>query len=109
MSGRCYDRESVPFKALDTLIDALAAHLRSLPAATAALLLPDDIGLLAEVFSVLRRCEVVEQAPGARLDALDQQQVRQRAFAALRLLMDRIGQRTPLIWFIDDHLNEFKS
>ncbi len=102
MSGRCYDRESVPFKALDTLIDALTSHLRSLPAASAALLLPDDIGLLAEVFPVLRRCEVVAQAPRGRLDALDQQQVRQRAFAALRLLLDRIGQRTPLVWFIDD-------
>jgi eukaryotic-like serine/threonine-protein kinase len=102
MSGRCYDRESVPFKALDTLIDALASHLRNLPAATAALLLPDDIGLLAEVFPVLRRCDVVEQAPRARIDALNQQQVRQRAFAALRLLLDRISLRTPLVWFIDD-------
>ena len=102
MSGRCYDRESVPFKALDTLIDALTSHLKSLPAATAALFLPDDIGLLAEVFPVLRRCEVVSQAPRRRLDALDQQQVRQRAFAALRLLLDRIGQRTPLVWFVDD-------
>ncbi|MBL8818571.1 MAG: protein kinase [Planctomyces sp.] len=102
MSGRCYDRESVPFKALDTIIDALTGHLRTLPDAAAALLLPDDIGLLAEVFPVLRRCDIVAQAPRGRLDALDQQQVRQRAFAALRLLMDRIGQKTPLVWFVDD-------
>ncbi len=102
MSGRCYDRESVPFKALDTLIDALASHLKSLPFASAALLLPDDVSLLAEVFPVLRRCEVVEKAPRRRVDSLDQQQVRQRAFAALRLLLERIGSRTPVIWFIDD-------
>ena len=102
LAGRCYDRESVPFKALDTLIDALTAHLRTLPEADAALLLPDDIGLLAEVFPVLRRCEVVARAPRGRLDALDQQQVRQRAFAALRLLLDRIARRTPVVWFMDD-------
>ncbi len=102
MSGRCYDRESVPFKALDTLVDALASHLRSLPDADAALLLPDDVGLLAELFPVLRRCEVVARAPRGRLDALDQQQVRQRAFAALRLLLDRIGGRTPVVCFVDD-------
>ena len=91
LGGRCYDRESVPFKALDALIDTLTSHLRSLPEADAALLLPDDISLLAEVFPVLRRCGVVARAPRGRLDALDQLQVRQRAFAALRLLLDRIA------------------
>jgi tetratricopeptide (TPR) repeat protein len=102
LSGRCYDRESVPFKALDTLVDALTAHLRSLPDADAALLLPDDIGILAELFPVLRRCEVVAKAPKGRLDALDQQQVRQRGFAALRLLLDRLGERATVVLFADD-------
>jgi tetratricopeptide (TPR) repeat protein len=102
LSGRCYDRESVPFKALDTLIDALTAHLRSLPDADAALLLPDDIGLLAHLFPVLNRCDVVAKAPRGRLEALDQQQVRQRAFAALRLLLERVGAQTPVVCFVDD-------
>ena len=102
LAGRCYDRESVPFKALDTLVDALTAHLRALPEVDAAMLLPDDIGLLGEVFPVLRRCDVVARAPKGRLDALDQQQVRQRAFGALRLLLDRIGRRTPVVCFVDD-------
>lgn len=102
LSGRCYDRESVPFKALDTLVDALTSYLRSLPDADAALLLPDDIGLLAELFPVLNRCPVVDQAPRGRIDALDQHQVRQRAFSALRLLLDRIGARTPVVCFVDD-------
>jgi len=102
MSGRCYDRESVPFKALDTFVDALTTHLKRIPETDAALLLPDDIGMLCELFPVLRRCEVVHRAPRPRLDALDQTQVRQRAFAALRLLMDRMSARTPIVCFIDD-------
>jgi len=67
MSGRCYDRESVPFKALDTFIDALTTHLKRIPETEAALLLPDDIGMLCELFPVLRRCEVINRAPRPRL------------------------------------------
>jgi len=102
MSGRCYDRESVPFKALDTLIDALSSHLRSLPTEEAALLMPDDVGTLARVFPVLQRVEVVARATDPRVSSLDEQQVRQRAFRALRSLLGRIGRRSPVVWFIDD-------
>ena len=102
MSGRCYDRESVPFKALDSLIDALASHLRSLPETDAALLLPDDIGVLSVVFPVLQRVEVVAKAASVRKATIDEQQVRQRAFAALRSLLVRLGRRSPVVWCIDD-------
>jgi tetratricopeptide (TPR) repeat protein len=102
MAGRCYDRESVPFKALDTLIDALSSYLRSLPETEAALLMPDDIGLLARVFPVLQRVEVVAQAGETRVTGLDDQQVRQRAFRALRSLLGRVGRRSAVVWFVDD-------
>jgi hypothetical protein len=102
MTGRCYDRESVPFKARDSLIDALASYLRGLPETDAALLMPDDIGLLAQVFPVLQRAEVVARAGAGRLAALDEQQARQRAFAALRSLLGRISRRSAIVWFVDD-------
>ncbi|MFI5459431.1 MAG: serine/threonine protein kinase [Isosphaerales bacterium] len=102
MAGRCYDRESVPFKALDSLIDALASYLRALPETDGALLMPDDIGVLARVFPVLQRVEVVARAGAARFTTLDEQQIRQRAFGALRSLLGRISRRSPIIWFIDD-------
>ncbi len=102
MSGRCYDRESVPFKALDALIDALGSYLRALPIEQAALLMPDDIGMLAQVFPVLQRVEVVAKASSTRLKNLDEQQIRQRAFRALRSLWERISRRSLIILFIDD-------
>lgn len=102
LSGRCYDRETVPFKALDSLIDALATFLRSLPEDSVKRLIPADIGVLAQVFLVLQRVEAIAEAPRAKLGALDEQQVRQRAFAALRELLRRIGTGWPLILFVDD-------
>ncbi len=102
MAGRCYDRESVPFKALDSLIDALAGYLRTLSQTDAALLMPDDIGVLARVFPVLDRVEVVAKATAGRASTLDDQQVRQRAFGALRSMLGRISRRSPIVWFIDD-------
>ena len=102
LSGRCYDRESVPFKALDSLIDALCGRLRALDKAEAALMLPDDVGLLTQLFPVLERVEVVAQAPRTRTGDLDEQQVRTRAFAALRLLLARLSSRRPVALFADD-------
>ena len=102
LSGRCYDRETVPFKALDSLIDALASHLRGLPDAEAALLMPDDIGFLSSLFPVLQRVACVERLGRKNLQQLDPQQVRTRAFLALRALLHRVTREVPLVLFSDD-------
>ena len=101
LCGRCYDRESVPFKALDGLIDQLTNYLRKLPESEAALLMPDDVGFLAELFPVLNRVNAVREL-GQPNSALDQLQVRMRAFAALRGLLKRMSRRNPVVLFADD-------
>ena len=40
LRGRCYHHESVPYEALDGIIDSLSAYLRALPAAQAAVTHP---------------------------------------------------------------------
>jgi serine/threonine protein kinase len=101
LEGRCYERESVPYKGVDSLIDALTQHLRQLPPGEAGRLLPPDIRALARVFPVLLRVEAIRRAP-KRADAPDPLELRRRAFGALRELLARMASVQPLIVWIDD-------
>lgn len=99
LKGRCLERESVPYKGLDPVVDALSVHLRQIPSEALAALMPTHAAALARLFPVLDDLWRIDRT---RTGGLDVHELRQRAFEALRELLGGVARRRPLIVFIDD-------
>jgi serine/threonine protein kinase len=102
LTGRCYERETVPYKAVDGAIDSVSRYLTTLPAATLLKLLPEHAGLVGQVFPVLRRIEPIARSPRPPLEKLDPVVLRTRLFAGLRDLFVKIARSVPLVLVVDD-------
>jgi serine/threonine protein kinase len=101
LEGRCYEQESVPFKALDSLVDTLSQYLKGLPALETRALLPRHIQALAKLFPVLSQVPLIAEEP-RDAEIPDAQELRRRAFGALRELFRRMALRSPVVLVIDD-------
>ena len=102
LAGRCYEQESVRYKALDSLVDALSRHLAQLPADTVRALLPEDIALLARMFPMLERVDGIQASAARRPAILSAQELRNRASVAFAQLLGALAARQPLVLAIDD-------
>ena len=102
VSGRCYDRESVPFKAVDVLIEALVGFFRTRPRDQVNGWLPKDIHMLSHMFPAMRRVEAIASESHGDISNIDDRQIRYRAFFALRDLLANVARGTPMVVFIDD-------
>jgi serine/threonine protein kinase len=99
-AGRCHERESVPYKAVDGAIDAVARYLMSLPPLAARAHLPLRAGLLGYLFPVLRGVDGLGAGSGST--PADPFELRSRAYAALRELFARLSEQRPVVIAIDD-------
>jgi serine/threonine protein kinase/tetratricopeptide (TPR) repeat protein len=103
LRSRCYERETMPFKALDGVVDALASHLARLNDFEVAQALPAEVGPLTQVFPVFERVQAVQRLLSDRNKSRgDAARVRRRAEQALRELITNVARRRTLILWIDD-------
>jgi hypothetical protein len=103
LSGRCYENESVPYKALDGVVDDLSRHLRTLPDDQVECVLPVHAAALTRAFPVLRQVRAICAASDPREpDDVTALGSRRQAFDALRELLARLAERCLLVVAIDD-------
>ena len=101
LSGRCYERETLPFRGLDGVIDAIArAHAGA--AARALPPVPRDAALLGLVFPALREVYDLDLSATSEPAEQDPHEVRRLAFGALRELLTSIAASSPIVIHIDD-------
>jgi tetratricopeptide (TPR) repeat protein len=102
LAGRCYEQESVRYKALDSLVDALSRHLADLAPEKVRALLPEDIALLAQMFPMLERVDEIQARATERPAIVSAQELRNRASVAFAELLGALAARRPVVLAIDD-------
>jgi tRNA A-37 threonylcarbamoyl transferase component Bud32 len=102
LEGRCFERESVPYKALDGIVDALTRWMIDLSPEEQARFVPRDAAALTRIFPAFDRVQAIGEAPRRAGEGFDPHQLRRRAFSALREMLTRLSADAPLVLFIDD-------
>jgi serine/threonine protein kinase len=99
LNSRCYEREFVPFKALDSAVDELSRHLTTTPIELPSLS-ADDRRALVQLFPVLGRVPaLLPDTAGEKPPPLAP---RRRGFDALKKLLRALTAGRPLLLCIDD-------
>jgi hypothetical protein len=101
LTARCYERELVPFKALDGLVDVLTGLLRQLDPDTIARIVPDRAAVLLQAFPVLGRVPLIAHAPHQHVGP-DPREVRASMFVVFRQLLRALGERATIVAYVDD-------
>ncbi len=103
LESRCYEREAVPYKAFDAMMDALAARLATFDDEELDRLLPEWLVELNHAFPVLGGLPAVKR----RLDELGPGtlapgELRRRVASALCTFLSNLAAERPLVLTIDD-------
>ncbi|MCU1278798.1 MAG: hypothetical protein JWM53_2344, partial [bacterium] len=100
LRSRCLERDDVPFKAIDGIIDALTTRVLASSPEVRRDCVPASVAAGARIFPVLAGLD-----PGARREAASDSEpstLRDRGFACVRELVTRIAAARRLVLCIDD-------
>jgi len=99
LEGKAYERDAVPYKALDAAMDQLAQRLGALPDVDKATLHPTAPEALCVLFPALGSALSIAPFAAATMDA-----VTRRRWGALALseLLSKVSERFGLILMLDD-------
>jgi serine/threonine protein kinase len=98
--GRCYEQESMPFKGVDAIVDALSQHL--LDRDDPEPILRGGVRYLATVFPVLNRVPLVAAATANARKIDNLSALREQAFGELERLLARLAGAARVVLFLDD-------
>jgi len=101
-TSRCYERETLPYKAFDGIIDQLATWLQELESADLERVLPDWIAELAQLFPVLETVHEVLVRVKTTVLPTEVIELRRRALIALAKLLVQASQSRPVVLYVDD-------
>ena len=100
LAGRCYEREAVPYKALDDVIESLSRRLGRMSRDGVSAIAPPDADSLSLLFPAMGRVPALAlHASSPDRDPLERRRV---AFRALRELLRRLSARQRVVITIDD-------
>ncbi len=106
LDGKCYENESVPYKAVDSVIDHLAESLKNEQSPSPLQLVEGDLDALVRLFPVLRRIPAIRDMVRDEDDDIDKNEdsalVKRRAIATLRALLHELCEMSDVVLFIDD-------
>ena len=102
LEGRCFEREQVPFKMLDGIVDMLTGVVVALPPPTIEAVAPKDLGALIRLFPVMKRVKKFTEIAATQPPPADPAELRRRGFLALRALLAKLVRFRPLVVFVDD-------
>ena len=101
VASRCHEREFLPFKALDGVIDHLSRQVGQLAPEERAALVPGIAPLLRHLFPALEQIPEATMAGAVEIPS-DPHELRSRVLDGLRELLAAITGASPLVIFVDD-------